>query len=354
MGGLNIGAYVIRRALLMVVVLVGTITVTFFLSHLVPSNPALFFAGQNPTPDQIQKITAEYGLDKPVLDQYYIYLRQVFTGNLGISFSFQVPVLSLILQGLPNTLTLAALSTVFALGIGIPLGVEAARHGGRKVDSVLRVISVGFVGIPQFWLGIMLQLFFAVWWGILPLGSYGGTLTYFSYHSLRTVTGSYLVDTILAGDWGGFLAVAQSMILPVLTLTLAPLGTIIRHTRASMLASLNQDYVRTAKAYGIPDRQISYSLAFRNALSPVIVYAGLIFAGSIIGVIYVEDVFNLIPGIGYLVRYGTGTGISSSGISGNIDTPLILGVAIITAIIYAISNFVADMVQIYYDRRIIK
>ncbi len=338
----------------MVVVLLGTITVTFFLSHLVPSNPAVFFAGQNPTPQQIQAITKQYGFDTPLYNQFYIYLRNVLTGNLGDSLSFQLPVLSLILEGLPNTFTLAAISTALALLLGIPLGIEAARHGGKKVDSVLRVLSVGLVGLPQFWLGILLQLVFAVWWGVLPVGSYGGNLTYLSYHPIQSITGSYLIDALLSGNWGGFAAIAQSMILPVLTLTLWPLGTVIRHTRASMLATLNQDYVRTARAYGIPEREINYGLAFRNALPPVLVYAGLIFAGSIIGVIYVEDVFNLIPGIGYLVIYGTGTGISSSGISGNIDTPLILGVAIIAAIIYAVSNFVVDMIQIYYDRRIIK
>ncbi|MDE1853983.1 MAG: ABC transporter permease [Thaumarchaeota archaeon] len=351
---MNIGAYVIRRALLMVVVLIGTITVTFFLSHLVPANPALFFAGQNPTPQQIQAITNEYGLNQPLYVQFYVYLQNVFTGNLGTSFSFQLPVLSLILEGLPNTLTLAAIATGLALLIGIPLGIEAARHGGKKLDSVLRVVSVGFVGLPQFWLGILLQLVFAVSWGILPIGSYGGTLTYLTFHPIRSITGSYLVDAALSGDWSGFAAVGWSMILPIVTLTLAPLGTIIRHTRASMMATLNQDYVRTARAYGLPERQINYGLAFRNALPPVLVYAGLIFAGSIVGVIYVEDVFNLIPGIGYLVIYGTGTGISSSGFTGNPDVPLLLGVAIVAAIIYAVSNFVVDIIQIYYDRRIIK
>ena len=338
----------------MVVVLVGTITVTFFLSHLIPSNPALFFAGQNPTPQQIQAITQEYGLNRPLYDQFYIYLQNVFAGDLGTSFSFQLPVLSLILQGLPNTFTLAGISTTLALLIGIPLGVEAARHGGKRVDSLLRVASVGFVGLPQFWLGIILQLVFAVSWGILPIGSYGGTLTYLSFHPIKSITGSYLVDAVLSGNWNGFVAIGWSMILPVVTLTLAPLGTIIRHTRASMLATLNQDYVRSARAFGLSERQVNYTLAFRNALPPVLVYAGLIFAGSIIGVIYVEDVFNLIPGIGYLVIYGTGTGISSSGFTGNPDVPLLLGVAIITAIIYAASNFAVDMIQIYYDRRIIK
>ena len=338
----------------MVVVLVGVITITFFLSHLIPSNPALFFAGQNPTPQEIQRITNEYGLNKPLYDQFFIYLRDVFMGNFGTSLSFQLPVLTLISEGLPNTFTLAGISTFFALVVGIPLGVEAARHGGRRLDSVIRVFSVASVGIATFWLGIILQMVFAVDLRILPLAGYGGSPSYITFHPIATITGSYLIDTALSGNWSGFLAIAQSMILPVVTLTLYPLGIVVRHTRSSMLAALNQDYVRTAKAYGLPERQIGYSLAFRNALSPVLVQAGLIFAGSIIGIFYVEDVFGLIPGIGSDIIYATGTGISSSGFSGNVDSPLILGVAIVSAIIYAVSNFVVDMVQIHYDRRIIK
>ena len=354
MGGLNIGAYVLRRALLLAVVVVGTVTVTFFLSHFLPANPALFFAGQNPTPQQIQAITNQYGLNQPFYTQFYLYMKQVFTGNLGTSFSFQLPVLNLILEGLPNTLTLAAISTALALLIGIPLGIEAARRGGKKVDSILRVTSVGFIALPVFWLAIILQLVFAVTLGVLPIGSYGGSLTYLDQHPIATVTGSYLIDSVLTGNWPAFVAVAQSIVLPVVALSLASIGTIIRHTRASMLATLNQDYVRAARAYGLPERQISYRYAFRNALPPVLVYAGLIFAGSIVGIIYVEDVFNLIPGIGYLVLYGTGTGISSTGFTGNPDVPLLLGVAIVFAIIYSITNFVVDMIQIYYDRRIIR
>ena len=351
---MNIGAYVVRRALLLVVVLLGTITVTFFLSHLIPSNPAIFFAGQNPSPQQIKAITAEYGFDKPLWNQFVIYLQHVFQGNLGTSLSFQLPVLSLIVGGLPNTFTLAGLSTVVALAVGIPLGVESARNGGKKLDSAIRVMSVSFIALPQFWLGIILQLIFAVSLGVLPLASYGGTLTFINNHPIKSITGSYFFDTLLEADWSGFSAVVVSMILPILTLSLGAVGTIARHTRSSMLATLNQDYIRTAKAYGLPEREINYGLALRNALPPVIVYAGLVFAGSIIGVIYVEDVFNLVPGIGNLIIYGTGTGISSTGFSGNVDVPLILGVAIITAIIYAASNFVVDMVQIYYDRRIIR
>lgn len=338
----------------MAVVVVGTITVTFVLSHLIPANPALFFAGQNPTPQQIQTITNEYGFNQPLYVQFYDYLQHVFTGNLGTSFSFQLPVKDLILQGLPNTLTLASISTAVALLLGIPLGIEAARHGGKKVDSVIRIASVGFVALPQFWLAIILQLVFAVALGVLPIGSYGGSLTYIGLHPIKTVTGSYLVDAALTGNWPAFAVVGQSLILPIITLSLGSLGTIIRHTRASMMAALNQDYIRTARAYGLPEREVNYRFAFRNALPPVLVYGGLVFAGSIVGIIYVEDVFNLIPGIGYLVIYGTGTGISSTGFSGNPDVPIMLGVAILAAIIYALSNFVVDMIQIYYDRRIIR
>lgn len=354
MSGLNVGAYLTRRALLTVVVVIGTITITFFLSHVVPSNPVILLAGQNPTPEQIARLTHEYGLDKPLYTQFLIYLKQVFSGNLGISFTFSLaPVLPLVLQALPNSMTLGALATLLAIVVGIPLGVEAAKRQGRKFDSVMRIFSVSSVALPQFWLGLILQLVFAVYLGILPNASYGGSLLFFNLHPVRTVTGSYLVDSLLTGDFAAFGAIARSMVLPVLTLALYPIGLVIKQTRSSVMAALSQDYIRTARAYGIGEREVNYRLALKNALPPIIVTVALTFAySSTLGVIYVEEVFALFPGLGFLLVNSTGTGISSTGISGALDYQLILGLAIVVGIFYAIANFAADALQIYFDRRI--
>lgn len=332
----------------------GTITITFILSHVVPSNPAVLFAGQNPTPQQIQQITQELGLNKPLYTQYILYVEQILHGNFGQSYSYSLdPVRTLILQALPNSFTLAALATILAAIIGIPLGIEAAKRTGTRVDSLLRVFSVAFVALPTFWLALLFQILFATDLKILPLSSYGGTLLYTDLHPIRTISGSYFLDSILTGNVNGFLAVSWSLVLPVLTLALYPIGVVIRQTRNSMQGVLNQDYIRTAKAFGISPREINYKFAFRNALGPIIVILGLIFAGSVIGVVFVEDVFVLQPGLGALICHAAGTCITSTSFA-SVDYPLILGIATMTSFIYIAANFTVDVVQIYMDRRILK
>lgn len=351
---MDIGTYVIRRSILVGVVVLGTITVTFLLSHVLPGNSAILLAGQNPTPAQIARLTHEWGLDKPLYVQYLVYLQKLFTGDFGVSYSFSLrPVLPLILSSLPNTFTLAAIATLLAAAIGIPVGVEAARRSGRRLDSFMRVFSVGFVALPQFWLALLFQLLFAVYLHVLPLSSYGGTLLYMNLHPVRAITGSYFLDTLLSANLQEFAAVSWSMILPVVTLALYPIGVVVRQTRASMVGILSQDYIRTARAYGISEREINYRFALRNALPPILIVLGLIFAGSVVGVVFVEEVYSLYPGLGFMILQGTGTSISSTGISAP-DVPLILGITIITSLIYSISNFAADMLQIYFDRRVLR
>jgi peptide/nickel transport system permease protein len=338
----------------MAVVVLGTITVTFILSHLVPGNPAVLFAGTQSTPAEIELWTQRLGLNKPLYVQFEVYVRNILTGNFGTSYSFSnAPILPLIEQSLPNSFTLAAVATALAALIGIPLGVEAAKRGGKRTDSLLRLFSVSFVAIPQFWLAQLLQLSFNVYLHILPLSSYGGALLYTQLHPIKTITGSYLVDTLLMGNFAGFSHIVWSMILPVTALALYPIGVVTRQTRSAMLGILSQDYIRTARAYGVSEREINYRYALRNAIPPVIVILAIMFAGSIIGVVYVEAVFSLYPGIGPMIAQATGTGITSSAI-GAIDYPLVLSLTIIVTIIYTISNFVADMLHIYFDRRLIR
>ena len=336
------------------VVVLGTITITFFLSHIVPGDPAVLFAGPQSTPQEIQVWTQRLGLNKPLYVQFGIYLKNVLTGNLGNAWSYSNdPILPLIEQSLPNTFTLAALATAAAALIGVPLGVEAAKRGGGRLDSVLKLFSAGFVTIPQFWLALILQMFFNVDLHLFPLSSYGGQLLYIQHNPIKTVTGSYLVDSLLTGNFSGFTHIAWSLVLPVTALALYPIGVVIRQTRSSMLGILSENYIRTARAYGLKEREISYRYALRNALPPILVILALIFAGSIIGVVFVEDVFSLYPGIGRMIAQSTGTGITSSAI-GAVDYPLVLSLTIVITIIYALSNFAADLLQIYFDRRLVR
>ena len=351
---MNLSAYIVRRAILVVVVVLGTITITFFLSHLVPSNAAVLFAGPQATPQEVQLWVNRLGLNKPLYVQFEIYLENILTGNFGNSYSFSdAPILPLLEQSLPNTFTLAALSTVAAALIGIPLGIESAKKMGGKLDSLLRLFSVGFVAIPQFWLALILQLVFNVDLHLLPLSSYGGSLLYIQLNPIKKITGSYLVDALISGNFPGFTHIAWSLILPVTALSLYPIGVVMRQTRSAMQGILSENYIRTARAYGLSEREINYKYAFRNALPTIVVILALVFAGSIVGVVFVEDVFSLYPGIGHMVAQSTGTGITSSAI-GAVDYPLVLSLTIVITIIYSLSNFAADLIQIYFDRRLIR
>ena len=336
------------------VVVLGTITVTFFLSHLVPSNPAILFAGQSATPQQVQVWNQRLGLDKPLYVQFALYVENIFTGNFGNSFQefAQEPVILLLQQSLPNSLTLAAISTLVAAVVGIPLGVEAAKRGGHRLDSFLRVFSVSFVAIPQFWLALLLQLALNVELHVLPLASYGGTLLYTQLHPIKTITGSFLIDSLLTGNFSATALILWSLILPVIALSAYPIGVVMRQTRSAMLGVLSENYIRTARAYGVSEREVNYRYALRNALPTIIVILAIAFAGSTVGVVYVEQVFALQPGLGRLIADSTGTGISVGAI-GTVDYPVVLGVTIVTAIIYSLSNFAADLLHIYFDRRLL-
>jgi peptide/nickel transport system permease protein len=348
---LSVGWYVIRRALLSFLVILGTVTVTFYFSHLLPGNPAALYAGSNPSPEEIQKITQQYGFDKPPWVQYWIYITGIFSGNLGISNVVRQPVASLVFQALPNSLTLAAMAAMIAAIIGIPLGILAARSRNRRLDSILRIFSMGLVAIPQFWSGLILQIVFFSTLHVLPLGGYGGSLFFFTQHPIPTITGSYVVDALLSGNFAAEGQILWSLILPLATLSAYPIGVVIRQTRAAMIGTLNQDYIRTARAYGIPRREIEMKYALKNAFAPVLVSLGLIFAGSLIGVVFVEDIFVLQPGLGALIRTGLGVGTTSTSI-GAPDVPLILGVSVVVCIVYVVTNFAVDMIQLMVDRRI--
>ena len=345
------GWYVVRRALLSFLVVVGTIVITFYLSHLLPGNPAATYAGSSPSPEEIQRITKLYGFDKPVLTQFWIYISDIFKGDLGISTIVRQPVAGLVMQALPNTLVLAAMSATTAAVVGIPLGILAARNRSTRLDSFLRIFSMGAVAIPTFWSGLILQLIFFSGLHIFPLGGYGGSLFFFQQHPIPTITGSYVVDALLSGNFAAEGQILWSLVLPLATLSAYPTGVLIRQTRAAMIGALNQDYVRTARAYGIPRREIETKFALKNALGPILVSIGLTFAGSLIGVVYVEYIFVLQPGLGSLIRTALGVGATSSSI-GAADVPLVVGTAIVVSIVYVVTNFAVDMIQLAVDRRI--
>lgn len=344
--------YVAKRVGLAFFVVLGTLTLTFYLSHVLPANPAVLFAGQNPTPQEIQQISEQYGFNRPLYVSFWIYISDFFRGNLGTSIVAQQPVADLIAQALPNTLTLAVLVTLVSGALGVPLGVLAARFGGRLLDHVLRVLSLGGVALPQFWVALILQLLFAVRLHVFPIAAYGGSLFFTSNHPVPHITGSYLIDALISGEPYVAARILWSLALPIAALSLHPLSVVIRQTRGAMIGALSQEYIRAAKAYGLPEREIHFRLALRNALTPVMVTLGLVFAGTLIGVVYVEDIFFLKPGLGSLIVQGLGVGVTSTSLASAPDYPVILGITLVATIVYVFSNLVVDLVQALIDRRI--
>jgi peptide/nickel transport system permease protein len=349
---LNLAVYVARRAALSFFVIIGVLVITFYLSHILPGKPALLFAGLNPTPDEIARITKDLGLDKPWYVQFWVYISDIFHGNLGFSYSTQTSVNALLAQALPNSLVLAALATSVAAGVGIPLGILASRSRNSRLDNFLRVFSMGIVALPYFWLALLLQLALASSLHVFPIASYGGSLFFISQHNIPTITGSYLIDALLSGQFGVAAQLLWSMVLPVITLASFPTGVMIRQTRGAMLGVLGQDFIRTARAYGIPRGEIERKYALKNALSPILVALALIFAGSLVGTVFVEYVFFMQPGLGFLIFQATGVGSTTTSLASAPDYALIQGVTIVITIAYVVMNFVADMVQMFVDRRI--
>lgn len=344
--------YLAKRVGLAFFVVLGTLALTFYLSHVVPANPAVLFAGQNPTPEEIARIEEEYGFNRPLYVAFWIYLSDFFRGNLGTSIVAQQPVAQLIAQALPNTLTLALLVTAVAGALGVPLGVLAAKHRSGLLDNALRFFSLGGVALPQFWVALILQLVFAVRLHVFPIAAYGGSIFFTSEHPIPTITGSYLVDALLTGNFYVAGRILWSLALPIAALSLHPLAVIIRQTRGAMVGVLSQDYIRAARAYGLPEGEIHFRLALKNALTPVLVMLGLVFAGTLIGVVYVEDIFFLKPGLGSLIVQGLGVGVTSTSLASAPDYPLILGITLVATIVYVLSNLVVDLVQAFVDRRI--
>lgn len=331
--------FIARRLAGSAAVLLGLSVITFALARLVPSNPAAVYIGPEARPDDIARVAHQLGLDRPLPIQYLTYMRDMLTGDWGTSIGSKRPVLDDILGRLPATIELIAAAMLLAVPLGILLGVLSARWQRRAPDLVVRVISIVGVSMPAFWLGLLLQVVFFRNLHLLPLtGRVDANLRFTS--PITEITGFYLVDTALSGNWTAFRDVAWHLVLPALTLAAYPIGLIARMTRASMLEALGQDYVRAARAAGIGERLITYRLALKNALIPVTTVIGLTLAYCLTGTFFVEVVYNW-PGLGTLTVKGLL----------NLDYPVVMGVTLFGAVGYVLINLAVDLAQSWLDPR---
>lgn len=331
--------FILRRLAGSAAVLLGLSVITFALARLVPSNPAAIYIGPKARPEDIARVAHQLGLDQPLPIQYLTYMRDMLTGDWGTSIGTKQAVLPAILDRLPATIELIAAAMLLAVPLGILLGVLSARWQRRPPDILVRIVSIVGVSLPAFWLGLLLQVLFFRDLHLLPLtGRVDPNLRFTD--PITEVTGLYLVDTLITGNWAALRDVAWHLVLPAVTLAAYPIGLIARMTRASMLEALGQDYVRAARAAGIGERLITYRLALKNALIPVTTVVGLTLAYSLTGTFFVEVVYNW-PGLGTFTVKGLL----------NLDYPVVMGVTLFGAVGYVAINLAVDLVQSWLDPR---
>ena len=334
---MNLFAFTLRRLLLLIPTLVGVSLLTFALSRIVPGDPARLAAGAQATPEMYQQIREEFGLDKPLPTQYLDYVRGIVTGDWGRSILSRRPVLEDLQTYWPATLELVLVAMVIATVVGVPLGVLSAVRADRPSDQVARIVSLLGVSVPAFWLAVLLQLFFALRLGWLPAS---GRLPP-GVVPPPSVTGLYLVDSALAGQWDTFGQALRQIILPALTLSFPTLATVSRFTRSSLLEVLGQDYVRTARAKGVAERSVVLGHAMRNALIPLVTMVGLSIGWSMGGSVLVETVFDW-PGVGL---YATKSALT-------LDFQPIMGIALLYGIVFSLINIAVDVTYGLLDPRI--
>jgi peptide/nickel transport system permease protein len=332
--------FILRRIFTSLLVMLGVSIITFFIARVVPSNPAALYIGPKARQEDIDRVTKQLGLDQPLPIQYWVYIQELFHGDLGTSISTKKPITEELAGRIPATLELLFSGMFIAVVCGIPLGVISAQAQGKVPDVLVRILSIAGVSMPAFFLGLILQIIFFRNLNILPLaGRVDGDLRF--TNPLTEITGFILLDSLVTANWITLKDAFLHLILPAFTLAAYPMGLIARMTRAAMLETLEQDYIRTAKAYGIQQNIIVYLYALKNAISPTITVIGLTVAFALTGTFFVEIIFNW-PGLGlFTVRSLL-----------NVDYPAIMGMTLFGSFGYVLINLVVDLVQAWVDPRI--
>ena len=310
-------AFLTQRLLQLIPTLFFVSVLIFGLQQLMPGDPALIMAGEERgDPEVLAQIRAELMLDRPVWEQYLAWLFRLLHGDLGFSWRIRQPVTELILQKLPVTLQLGAMAFIIAVAIGVPLGVLSAVKRDRPLDWIANGLALAGISTPNFWLGIMMILLFSVQLGWLPPSGY----------------------VPLTEDWRQSLA---TTIMPAFVLGNSIAGVLMRHTRAAMLGALGQDYVRTARAKGLPERVVVAKHALRNALIPVVTLGTIELGKLLAGAVLTEQIFT-IPGFGKLIVDAVF----------NRDYPVVQGVVVVTAVIFVLLSLLSDLLYMLVNPRL--
>ena len=331
--------YVFKRFLISVFLLFGVTLVTFILTNLVPADPVNSILGEQEAndPAAVARTRAELGLDKPLWLQYGLYLTRLVHGDLGESFLTKQPVLEDLTRVFPATLELGGFVFIFTIIFGILFGLYAALHHRHFADQLIRVLSLGGVSIPTFWLGALGYYFLFYELGLFPgSGRLDSRLT-----PPPSVTGQYTIDSLIDGEWSIFGNALWHLMLPALVLATANLSSLMRFVRSAVLESMNQDYVLAAKAKGLPAHTVVFQYILRGAAVPILNRTGLLFAGLITGSVLTESIFAW-NGLGQYAFKATMA----------LDLQGIMGVGLVIGIVYIIVNFIVDIITGFVDRRV--
>lgn len=302
------GRFLIRRFLLMVPVLLGVVTLVFSLIHLVPGDPVQIMLGEGAQSNDVELLRQKLGLDRPILEQYTTYLKNLSRGDLGVSFRFGEPVEQIILTRYPATIELAILSLIVGLMIAVPAGISAATSPGKWLDRGITTLTLLGISLPNFALGPLVIILFSITLGWLPVSGRAGVSSY---------------------------------VLPAMTLGFSLSAILTRMVRASMIEELQEDYVKTARAKGLPESKVLLKHALKNSLIPVVTVLGLQFGTLLAGAIITESIFSW-PGLGRL----TVQAINSR------DYPLVQGCILMIALTYVLVNLLTDLTYGFLDPRI--
>ena len=329
---------VLKRLALAVPSLIGVVIVTFLLTRALPGDPAAYFAGPAATKEAVEQVRVKLGLDKPLLVQFVRYVGDLSHGDLGASLTTGQPVATEIRTRLPASAELTLLGLLLAVATAVPLGIMAAIRPGSLVDHACRIITTAGVSLPVFFTGLILVyvFYYQLGWAPAPLGRLD---VFFS--PPEQVTGFYLIDSLIARDGGLFIASLEQLVLPALTLAIFSLAPIARMTRASMLAVLSSDFVRTARASGLSGYTVIVTYAFRNAMLPVVTTLGMVFSFLLGANVLVEKVFAW-PGIG---SFAVEALIAS-------DFAPVQGFVLTMAVMYVMLNLVIDIIYGIIDPRL--
>lgn len=329
--------YLARRAGFTIFVIFGVTLITFVITHIVPADPVVAYLGEHAPPALVEKVRHEIGLDRPLPVQYVIYLDGLVHGNLGISILDNRPVSQDLAQYLPATVELATAAMLVALLVGVPSGIVSALYKDGWPDQVTRVLALGGVSLPIFYVALLLLGLLYSRLGVLPGPGQLGIYTQPPPH----LTGMVAVDALLSANWTALGDALRHLILPAFVLGYYNSGIITRMTRGSLLEVLRQDYVRTARAKGMTEPRVVLRHALRNALLPTVTVIGLTFGSLLSGAVLTETIFSW-PGIG---RYATNSVT-------NVDIPAVLGVTLVAAVTYSFVNLIVDVVYAYLDPQI--